>query len=342
MRGARQAIRPVPRLGWLLVAAGLHLLSGCKGPQRVLATEGPAARELADLWWVLIWSTGLPAVLTIGVIVAAVLRARRADKQVEPPSRGEESFILGVGGVLTLLILIGLLFASIRAGNATVRPPSEPAVTVHVTGHQFWWEVTYPEYGVVDANELYLPAGQPVRVVLSSGDVIHSFWVPQLHGKMDMLPGRTHQTWLLADRPGVYRGQCAEFCGIQHALMAFSVEAEPPEAFAARMARMREAARARAGRAGMPGEAVFVQAGCGLCHAVGPRPREGATGTPGPDLTHLASRRTLAAGTLPNTRDALREWILRPQAIKPGSRMPPTPLAPEQLEALLDYLETLD
>jgi cytochrome c oxidase subunit II len=342
MSGARQAIRLTSRVGWLLVAAGLSLLSGCKGPQRVLAPEGPGARELADLWWVLLWGTALPAALTLGIIIAAVLRGRRANKQVEPPSRGEEAFILGVGGVLTGLILLGLLLASFRAGNAAVRPPSEPAVTVHVTGHQFWWEVSYPEHGVVDANELYLPAGQPVRVVLSSGDVIHSFWVPQLHGKLDMLPGRTHRYWLQADRPGVYRGQCAEFCGIQHALMAFFVEAEPPEAFAARMARMREAARARASGGGTPGEAVFVQAGCGLCHAVGGRKGEGATGAPGPDLTHVASRRTLAAGTLPNTRDTLREWILRPQALKPGNRMPPTPLAPEQLEALLDYLETLD
>lgn len=327
---------------WRRVAgAGLVGLCGCTGLQRVLGPEGPAARELAGLWWVLLAATAIPAALTIVIYIIAVLRGRRADKPVQGPTEGETVFLLGVGALLTGALLTGLLITTLRTGRRTATPPSPPSTTVHVIGHQFWWEVRYPEHQVVDANELYLPAGQPVGLVVESGDVIHSFWVPQLHGKIDMIPGRTHHFWLQADRPGVFRGQCAEFCGLQHALMAFYVEAEPPEAFAARMARMREAAERRAAPAPSEGQRVFVEAGCALCHGVGqgePRP----TGSAGPDLTHLASRRTLAAGSLPNNRETLREWIARPQALKRGVRMPPTPLPPERMEALLDYLETLD
>lgn len=197
----------------------------------------------------------------------------------------------------------------------------------------------YPGHNVVTANELHLPVGRPVTVRLTTQDVIHSFWVPELHGKLDMIPNQTNSFWLQADNAGVYKGLCAEFCGVQHAKMTFLVVAQPQAEFDAWLVQQQAAAEVPAEPLAQRGVQLFLVAGCAHCHTVR---GIGAAGNLGPDLTHIASRRTLAAGILPNEQAILARWIIDPQHSKPGNLMPPTALAEDELQALVAYLETLD
>ena len=213
---------------------------------------------------------------------------------------------------------------------------------IRVIGHQWWWEVVYPDTIPQDqietANEIHIPVGEPVVIAFESQDVIHSFWVPNLNGKRDLIPGYKTSLWLQADRAGVYRGQCAEFCGHEHAKMALVVVAQPPAEFEAWRAKQRQSQLPPTDSVAKRGEQVFLARDCVMCHAIAGTPAGGRTG---PDLTHVASRATLAAGTLPNTRGNLGGWIVDPQRIKPGVLMPPNQIAPQDLQALLTYLETL-
>jgi cytochrome c oxidase subunit 2 len=214
---------------------------------------------------------------------------------------------------------------------------------VRVTGHQWWWEVQYrdssPQKWATTANEIHVPVGRPVVFELRSTDVIHSLWPPNLNGKRDLIPGNENSIWFQADSAGVYRGQCAEFCGHQHAKMAFLIVAEPPDSFAAWLVRQRDTAHTPTDSVAMRGQEVFLASSCVMCHAIAGTP---AGSRIGPDLTHLASRRTIAAGTLLNTRGNLARWIVNPQTIKPGVRMPPNKLDADDMQALLTYLETLE
>jgi len=222
------------------------------------------------------------------------------------------------------------VLASIQA------PPTPPRVTIEVTGRQWWWQVRYlsddPARQFDTANEIHIPAGEPVRLKLIGGDVIHSFWVPQLAGKMDAIPGQINETWIEAARPGTWEGQCTEYCGVQHAKMLLRVVADTPADFAAWQAHQRE------GAAPAVGQALFVNS-CGNCHAVR---GTGANGSFGPDLSHLMQRRTLASASLPNDAPTLMRWIADPQSLKPGNRMPAVALAPEQRAQLITYLRTLN
>jgi cytochrome c oxidase subunit 2 len=213
-----------------------------------------------------------------------------------------------------------------------------------VIGHLFWWEVRYPE-GVVTANEIHLPVGRTVVFRLTAADVIHSFWVPSLQGKRDLIPGQVNTLRVMADEAGRFRGQCAEFCGEGHALMALWVVAHEPAGFERWIERARTAAASEPGAELQPparrGRDIFFAAGCGACHSTRGAPVAAAAGQPGPDLSDLAARSTLAAGTVPNTPAFLRRWIRDPQAIKPGALMPPTPLPDGDMDALVAYLETL-
>ncbi|MBB3220835.1 cytochrome c oxidase subunit II [Pseudoduganella umbonata] len=235
--------------------------------------------------------------------------------------------------------LVMLLVADVWTGRMLARLPLNEAVKIELTGHQFWWEVRYPDEGVTTANELHVPVGRPVVVTLKSRDVIHTLWVPNLAGKRDMIPGRTATISLRADKPGVYRAQCAEFCGLQHALMALPVTAVAPAQYE-RWAQARgRAAPEPASDSRRLGREVFVRAACAACHTIAGTM---ANGTLGPDLTHLASRPTLAAGMLPNDRANLQAWIVDPHRFKLGANMPPSPLPARDMHALLDYLESLE
>jgi cytochrome c oxidase subunit 2 len=216
-------------------------------------------------------------------------------------------------------------------------------MTIEVTGHQWWWEVKYlspsPAAITTTANEIHIPVGVPVRFKLDSGDVIHSFWIPQLGGKTDVIPGQTNYTWLQASRPGRYRGQCAEFCGAQHAHMVLYVVADDPATFAAWSTAQLLAAQAPSTPDAQRGQAVF-ETRCAVCHTI--RGTDYLTGgRAGPDLTHLMSRSTIAAGLLANNTGNLHGWIANPAALKPGTLMPPTGLAPDELHAVVAYLRTL-
>jgi cytochrome c oxidase subunit II len=243
---------------------------------------------------------------------------------------------------LMILGLFGLALTSFLTDRALVQAAADPQVTLKVTAHQWWWQVEYvdpePSRIVRTANEIHLPVGAQVHLALVSDDVIHSFWVPNLHGKRDMIPGRSAEIRLQPLRVGRYRGQCAEFCGLQHAHMALDVIVESQQDYAAwyerQLASPPPASEARATR----GQQVFQSSACNLCHAVS---GTGASASYGPDLSHFASRPTIAAGTLPNDPANLRKWLENPQRVKPGNRMPVVSLAPDDLDALVAYLGTL-
>lgn len=331
------------RAGRGAAALALLALGGCGGVQSALDPRGPHAGAIAALWWAMLAGGTLVLLLVTALTAAAVSRRARAPHARPLSTRGATWLVALGGGVVPVVVLTGLLVYSVTTGRALSAPRPADALTVQVIGHQWWWEVHYLDAGggriAATANEIHVPVGEPVRILLTSADVIHSFWVPNLLGKMDLIPGIENATWLQADTAGVYRGQCAEFCGLQHALMGLLVIAAPPPDFRAWLtAQARPAAEPTDGVRAL-GQQVFLGGPCVLCHAIRGTP---ALGGAGPDLTHLASRRTLAAATVPNTTGHLAGWILDPQRVKPGNHMPPTNLTPVRLHALLAYLEGLD
>lgn len=323
--------------------AAAALLAGCTGAQNALAPSGEHAARVAVLWWGMLAAGTLVFGVVATLAVLAVWRRRGEDEGDDRARADRRHARVVAGGVAaTVAILFGVLVGTLWTGTANASLGDGEALVVEVTGHQWWWDVRYddpvPARRVVSANELHVPVGRTVELKLRTGDVIHSFWVPSLAGKVDMVPGRTNLLRIRADEPGVYRGQCAEFCGLQHAHMALVVVAHPPGEWERWMEAERRPAVPPADSARRHGERVFRETSCALCHTVR---GSGAFGSAGPDLTHLARRRTLAAGTLPNRRGHLAGWIVDPQGIKPGTHMPPTELAPGDLMALLDYLQGL-
>ncbi len=239
----------------------------------------------------------------------------------------------------TVVTLVGLLVLSVATGHAMALLPAADPVRIEVIGHEWWWEFRYPVSGPATrfntAYELHIPVGRPVEIELKASDVIHSFWVPSLSGKRDAIPGKHNVLLIRADKPGVYEGQCAEFCGTEHANMRFLVIAESPEAFATWKTQQLGSPAPPSDPLRARGLEVFMTSRCSSCHAIS---GTDAFGTVGPDLSHMASRKRLAMGTLNNDREHLRRWILDPQRDKPGVQMPSTPLPPADLEALLAYL----
>jgi cytochrome c oxidase, subunit II len=243
---------------------------------------------------------------------------------------------------VTAVILLVFLVLSVATGNAYDTISGPKPLRINIKGHQWWWGVEYsdpiPQNYIETANEIHVPVGRPVFFKMTSDDVIHSFWAPNLSGKKDLIPGHETRTWFRADTAGVYRGQCAEFCGHQHAKMAFYIVAEPKADFDKWILAQRQPAPKPADSLRSKGEQIFLNGSCALCHNI---TGTSASGTVGPDLTHLASRRTIAAGTLPNNRGNLAGWIMDPQSIKPGAKMPPNQIDGPSLQALLAYLGSL-
>lgn len=313
----------------------------------ILDPHGPAARSIADLWWILFAVCAAIYVLVV-VLLAYALFHRRKNEGRRPHGRVASSVERGatrwivVGGIALPAVVLPVLFIFTLISLADLSAEQPPELGIEIVGHQWWWEVRYPGAvggrTVETANEIHIPVGAPVKLSLLSHDVIHSFWAPALHGKLDLVPGRSNSFWIQADTVGVYRGQCAEYCGVQHARMIFNVVAHPPAEFAAWLAHQRAPAREPHTTIERRGQEVFLESGCAACHAVRGTP---ALGSAGPDLTHLASRLTLAAGTVPNTKGHLAGWIANPQNIKPGNKMPSVPLSPDAFDALLAYLQIL-
>ncbi len=301
-----------------------------------LDPRGPAARAIADLWWLMVALGGATFLIFAVVLIGGLLRGSAS---AEDPSDERPSRLILFGGVaLPTVVLIIVLAFTVRTMHTIPNAAPEGALQIEVVGHQWWWEIRYPQHGIVTANEIRLPVGRPVEFLLSSADVIHSFWIPELGGKLDLLPEDVNTLVLQSDRPGVYRSQCAEFCGLQHAKMRLLAIAEPEKSFSEWLARQRAPAETAGSPSADKGQQVFADVGCASCHTVR---GTAADGTAGPDLTHLASRRTLAAATVPNTREHLEGWITDPHAIKEGVAMPATELDERQKRALIQYLQGL-
>lgn len=336
------------------------LLTACTGAQSALDAAGPQAERISKVWWLFFYvSAGVMLLVTIFLILAVLRGRRRAgagggandapeveekpEAALDPASERSLTNWVTVATILSTIILLVLTVASFSIGRSlSSQMANKDALTIEMTGQQWWWEVRYdnaePGKTFITANELHVPVGQPVTVKLRATDVIHSFWVPNLVGKKDMIPGHDAVIWFQADKPGLYRGQCAEYCGLQHAHMAFWVVAEPPEKFQAWQEQQRASAAEPTTDSQRSGQQVFLNAPCIMCHTIqGTR----AAATVGPNLTHLASRSYIAAGTLPNTRGHLSGWVVDSQAIKPGNRMPPNGLKADDLQVLLDYLQSL-
>ncbi len=328
------------------------ITSGCAvAHQSSVNPAGYQAEQVANLWWLFL---ALLSAIFIIVIAFTVWPLLRREPAVNPdlveqthtaPAQTERSLgrIVGAASGLTVLILLALTVISVLTGKATAgggAPPNH--LVVEVTGNQWWWQIRYlnddPARILTTANEIHIPVGRPILIRGVSADVIHSFWIPNLQGKRDLIPSRVTTEWFQADQPGRYRGQCAEFCGLQHAHMALWVVAESPDQFETWMARQLEPAAPPSNPVAQRGQQVFLSHACILCHTI-----RGTTaaGQVGPDLTHLASRLTLAAGTLPNNKGNLAGWITDPQTIKPGNHMATVPISADEMQPLLEYLESL-
>jgi cytochrome c oxidase subunit 2 len=322
--------------------------------QNALRPAGIQAMRIASLWhWTL-----LVCALVFAAVLAALALAlwRREPAGTASPAEDERPLppdplrerraarVTRAATVVSVVVLSGLIVADVLTDRALSRLPMTDALHIEMTGHQWWWDVRYPgdgaggEGGFATANEVHVPVGRPVIVALKAADVIHTFWAPNLHGKKDMIPGRDATITFRVDRPGVYRGQCAEYCGLEHALMAFVVVAEPQAQFDAWVAQQRRPAADAPSSFAQAGQRVFVTGACATCHTVRGTP---ASGTLGPDLTHMMSRSMLAGGTFPNDRAHLARWLRAPGALKPGTTMPATTLSAMEQQAVVAWLETL-
>jgi cytochrome c oxidase subunit II len=324
---------------WVALS-GFLVLSGCGGSQSALDPAGPQAGRIAQLWWLLLGVSTVVFIIVVAIMLAAVVRSHRADRT---SSERQMTSVVTGAAVVTTVILFVFLIASLSTGKAlSVFASGKDVVHIEVTGHQWWWEVRYPNsiasQTVTTANEIHIPVGRAVIIRGMAQDVIHSFWAPNLHGKRDLIPSRVTTITIEADRPAIFRGQCAEFCGLQHAHMSFLVIAESASRFSAWLDSQRRPAISPRNEMALRGEQVFLSAPCVLCHTI--RGID-AFGQVAPDLTHLASRQTLAAGTLPNTPGHLAGWIVDPQNIKPGTRMPPVNIPATDMDPLLAYLGSL-
>jgi len=314
-------------------------------PMTFLKSFGKQGDAILPLTWgMMIISIAVVVVIT-ALLIFGLRRAHRyssmavEERELQPAGGGLSWLYIGVG-VSTVVLVCTAAWAMVTLAEVGP-PPGKPAFTIEVTGHQWWWQVRYlsdePSRTFNTANEIHIPAGEPVRVKLVSADVIHSFWIPTLGGKTDLVPGQTNVTWLEANKPGVYRGQCTEYCGKQHAHMALTVVASAPDKFKAWWNAQLEGAPAAVNEIAVAGQTTFIQK-CGICHTVrGTR----AQGIVGPNLSHLMERHTIAAGTLPNNTGDLAAWISNPQHFKPGSYMPQPEISPAQLQHVLAFLQTL-
>lgn len=349
----------------LFIAPLATVFPGCRelhSNESALNPAGPQAQHISHLTWLFIWVCVVVYVLVFLTLIAALFRRRHgqaADAQMggppitEPDLHHEKRMWTVVSGciLVTVVTLFALLIADFVTGrkiHAMEADATDP-LRIQVTGNQWWWDVQYnnwpdrfgpnlPSNRVETANEIHIPVGVTVELTLRTNDVIHSFWVPNLHGKMDLIPQHDVPIYLRADRPGVYWGDCAEYCGYQHALMRIAVVAESPEKFKAWLDQQRQPAPEPTDPKLARGRDVLLRGTCVMCHTV-----QGtlARGRLGPDLTHVGGRLALAAGAIPNAPGHLAGWIADPQRIKPGVHMPQNNLPPEDLRAVMEYLESL-
>jgi cytochrome c oxidase subunit II len=344
MTGRRSPIRFARRSAVLLFPLFLLLLSGCTGdPQDTLTHDGDVSSRITDLFMLTFWMAVVVFVLVEFGLIFILFRYRRRPNQEGLPPQVHGSTPLEIGWtIVPAVILAALAIPTVRDIRFLSDVPENP-LEVNVTAQQWWWAFEYPEQNVVTADEMYIPVGRPVRVTLQSRDVIHSFWVPKLAGKTDVVPSnnprqKLNTMWFNAREPGRYSGQCAEFCAESHAKMKFTVVAVPEDEFNTWIQQQQQPAPTPTGAA-LQGQQVFNGLPCIACHAINGNPQ--AIGEIGPNLTHFASREHFAGAWLANTPENLYDWLKDPPAIKPGSKMPNYNLTDEQINALIAYLQSL-
>jgi cytochrome c oxidase subunit 2 len=327
------------RLAAALAAGSALILTACSHttiPQDSLNPAGPVARTEDHLFWPVFWIAVVVFVLVEGLLVVAMVRFRhRPGSGVPKQVHGNRRLEIG-WTMAPALILAGIAVPTVATiFTLAAKPTGANVLKVNVTAHQFWWQADYPGLGVHTANEIHIPVGRKVFFSLQSIDVIHSFWIPRLAGKQDVVPNQKNYLTLQADQPGTYRAQCAEFCGLSHANMRFRVIAEPQAAFNAWLAAQRQPA------AQPPPDVMGIMQlrGCGGCHTISGL--QGFAGQIGPNLTHFASRRTFAGSIFPNNPGRVAIWLRDPGAVKPGVDMPNLNLKPAEIDALVAYLESL-
>jgi cytochrome c oxidase subunit 2 len=342
-------IKPLTHFA-MAVAANpiLSALAIYPGEHSALHPAAPQARDIESLFWIIFAICLTVFILMLLFLTAASLRTY-AGKQNQPLPLIEDeegdrraSWVVGSAIGITVFTLFVVLVVSVKIGKKIQRVESNNAVTIQVKAHQWWWEVIYPnsqaDQTLTTANEIHVPVGERVVIVTSSSDVIHSFWAPNITGKRDLIPGYSSAFSFQIDAPGVYHGQCAEFCGLQHAHMGFSIIAEPPDQFEAWRQQQLSAAKDPTDAESAHGREVFLTHACVMCHSI--RGTDAGSHV-GPDLTHIASRNRIAAEVLPNNAGGLGGWILDPQRLKPGTQMPPNALNGDELQALISYLQSL-
>jgi cytochrome c oxidase subunit 2 len=326
-------------LGFLIV-----LLASCSpNTPSIFDPHSLEAGRIANLSWLMFGIAALVFVVITVLLLLVVIRARRSELAADISSKTDRRTIIWIligGAVIPVAVLFIVMVLSVVTDKANAASDNG-TLTIEVVGHRWWWEIHYPDRNITTANEIHIPVNQPVVLRVTSADVIHSLWIPQLNGKFDMIPGQTNSIAIQATTVGSYRGECAEFCGLQHAHMAFIVVAEEPDQFdkwATKQAQPAANLDPHSDAMVFEGQQTFLGSSCVYCHTI---KGTNASGTLGPDLTHIASRATIGAGILPNTPGNLAGWIINSQAIKPGNFMPPMALDPDQLQAILAYFQTL-
>jgi cytochrome c oxidase subunit 2 len=323
-------------IGIAVVVLTTFVACSSKRSPAITDPKGSEAHTIAGVWWLMFGLATAVYVVVGGFILVAAFRGRGSEEG--KASRIRDNTFIWVGGLIVpALILLVLGAATVHASNSLRKPEKNP-LRIEVVGKRWWWAVNYPDLKFDSANEVHIPVGRPIEIGLNSDNVIHSFWVPQLGGKLDLIPGQ-HNVWRFkATQEGTFRGECAEYCGLQHAKMNFVVIAQSPASFDTWAVRHRLPSPAPDNQLAANGQVVFMRAPCAGCHTI-----RGTTanGTIGPDLSDIGSRTTLGANTVPNTEGYLAGWISNSQTIKPGNLMPPIPLSANDLQSLIAYLRSL-
>jgi len=335
----RESLGRAGRLSVLM--ALLPLLTGCGGDkQNVLHPASKQEHAISVLWWVMFAGCSIGFGVIVILLFLGWSRRNRDYLPFGGRDRAGTAIVIGLGVFVPIIVLSSLFIWSDLYVLKTTEAPaaSSTKLSVKVIGHQWWWEIRYPGTEAVTANEIHIPARTRVDMLGTTADVIHSFWVPELNRKTDLIPGRVNRLLLDANSPGEYLGRCSEFCGQQHAHMSMAVYAEPTAEFQTWLANMSKPARPPATPLARRGERLFLDLPCSGCHMIR---GTSADGTIGPDLTHLATRQSLAALTIPNDTPSLARWIVDPQHFKPGSLMPGLKLTNEDRDALVAYLQGL-
>lgn len=332
MIGAKQRVA----VSFLLFALTAVLMAGCsaESPSTLTAASDNGTR-ISGLFYFIFWVAVVVFVIVESLLLYSVIRFRRKSES-DMPTQIHGNTRLEIAWTLAPAIVLAVVFVLTYQTLLAMASAPKDSLQVHITAHQWWWEVEYPDLGVLTANEIHLPVAQSAQFTLESKDVIHSFWIPELNGKTDVVPGKKNVNWFMPTQVGTYHAQCAEFCGAEHADMRFSVVVDSKADFATWVTQQKQ--KALPGDSLTKGVEAFTAVGCFACHTI-----DGTTaqGKVGPNLTHLASRKSIAAGTLDNNTVNLRAWITNPQGIKPGVTMPVLSMTPEQADALMTMLGSL-